>query len=58
MSEALPETDNEPGEVKVVPDSDPDHGTVVTDFDLEKDLSAYGHGPPSSVHAAFPGLSR
>lgn len=37
-------TDNEPGEVQVVSDSDPEHRPVVTDFEPERDLSAYGHG--------------
>ncbi len=37
-------TDNEPGEVRVVLDSDPEHRPVVTDFEPERDLSAYGHG--------------
>lgn len=37
-------TDNEPGQVKLVLDSDPDHKTTVTGFEPEKDLSAYGHG--------------
>jgi len=37
-------TDNEPGEVKVVLDGSPDHKPMVTDFEPEKDLSAYGHG--------------
>lgn len=37
-------TDNEPGDVKVILDRDPDKKTVTTDFDPEIDLSAYGHG--------------
>jgi predicted dehydrogenase len=37
-------TDNQPGEVKLVLDSDPNLKTAVTDFEPEKDLSTYGHG--------------
>jgi predicted dehydrogenase len=37
-------TDNEPGEIRVVRDNDPNHQIVVTEFESEKDLSAYGHG--------------
>jgi predicted dehydrogenase len=37
-------TDNEPGEVRVVLDSDPKHRAVITAFEPERDLSAYGHG--------------
>lgn len=37
-------TDNEPGEIRVVLDRDPDKKTQVTPFEPERDLSAYGHG--------------
>jgi predicted dehydrogenase len=37
-------TDNEPGDVKVVLDSDPAKKPVVIDFEPEVDMSAYGHG--------------
>jgi len=37
-------TDNEPGEIRVVRDSDPEHKVEVTPFEPERDLSAYGHG--------------
>lgn len=37
-------TDNEPGEIKLTLDSNTDLKPEVTDFEPEKDLSAYGHG--------------
>jgi predicted dehydrogenase len=37
-------TDNEPGQVRVVLDSSPDHKPQVQNFEPEVDLSAYGHG--------------
>ena len=37
-------TDNEPGEIRVVLDNDPDKRPQITGFEPERDLSAYGHG--------------
>ncbi len=37
-------TDNEPGEIRVVIDKDPDHKVETTVYEAERDLSAYGHG--------------
>ena len=37
-------TDNEPGEVRVVLDKLPGHRPLVSTFEPERDLSAYGHG--------------
>jgi len=37
-------TDNEPGEVRVVFDKSPGHKPLVSRFEPERDLSAYGHG--------------
>jgi len=37
-------TDNQPGEIRVVRDGDPEHAAEVTPFEPERDLSAYGHG--------------
>jgi len=37
-------TDNEPGEIRVVLDADPQHQRVRTPFAAERDRSAYGHG--------------
>ena len=37
-------TDNEPGEIRVVLDKDPEHKPTVSIFEPERDLSDYGHG--------------
>lgn len=37
-------TDNEPGEIRVVLDKLPAHKPMVSRFEPERDLSAYGHG--------------
>jgi predicted dehydrogenase len=37
-------TDNEPGQIRVVLDKLPAHKPLVSVFEPERDLSAYGHG--------------
>lgn len=37
-------TDNEPSEIRLVLDSDPEHKAQVTEFETERDLSSTGHG--------------